>query len=105
MLRSSANRSRPMRPSPTTVYANHLAANSASFHFLWDASNSPRQACWDCLRRGASWWRGLAPLVHLHKVQKFLLYANARGAIPRGHQSTNRTWALTLLIHYYAGAS
>ena len=37
--------------------------------------------------------RCLAPLLNLHKVEKFQLYANASGANPRGHQSANRTWA------------
>ena len=49
-------------------------------------------------------WRCLAPLLNLHKVEKFQLKANASGANPRGQQSANRTWAwavtLTLLLHY-----
>ena len=53
---------------------------------------------------------GLAPLLNLHKVGKFLLYANTSGANPRGHQSANSTWeramTSTLLIHYHnAGGS
>ena len=48
---------------------------------------------------------GLAPLLNLLKVGKFLLYANTSGANPRGHQSANSMWARavtsTLLIHYH----
>ena len=36
------------------LYANDCAQIAASIHFVWDASNSPRKARWDCLRRGAS---------------------------------------------------
>ena len=33
---------------PPLLYANRLAANSASIHFLWDASDLLHKACWDC---------------------------------------------------------
>ena len=86
-----------VKPHYTRIAWNRLAANSASIHFLWDTSNSLCKACWDCSQRGASLRRGLAPLQHLHKVKTILLYANARGVNPRGHQSANRTWVWAML--------
>ena len=58
----------------------------ASIHFLRDVSNSLRKACWDCSRRGASCGMAWLHFWICIKLGNFQLYANVRGANPRGSQ-------------------